>query len=65
MDKHVLTFFVIFFLLNSERRVLLRRGPNGFGFNIVGGDGEEGKENRSEKRLFVLRSSNKLVVSFS
>ncbi|CAF3465528.1 unnamed protein product [Rotaria sp. Silwood1] len=25
-----------------ERRVLLRRGQNGFGFNIVGGDGEEG-----------------------
>ncbi|CAF2449682.1 unnamed protein product [Rotaria sp. Silwood2] len=25
-----------------ERRVLLRRSQNGFGFNIVGGDGEEG-----------------------
>ncbi len=25
-----------------ERRVLLRRGSHGFGFNIVGGDGEEG-----------------------
>ncbi|CAF4027581.1 unnamed protein product, partial [Rotaria sordida] len=25
-----------------ERRVLLRRGQTGFGFNIVGGDGEEG-----------------------
>ncbi|CAF0737147.1 unnamed protein product [Adineta steineri] len=28
--------------LPLERRVLLRRSPNGFGFNIVGGDGDEG-----------------------
>jgi hypothetical protein len=26
----------------SERRVLLRRGPTGFGFHIIGGDGEQG-----------------------
>jgi len=30
------------FRFSRERRVLLRRGPTGFGFNIVGGDGEEG-----------------------
>jgi hypothetical protein len=29
-------------LFFRERRVLLRRGQHGFGFNIVGGDGEEG-----------------------
>lgn len=34
-------FELVFFF--RERRVVLRRGPNGFGFNIVGGDGEEGK----------------------
>ncbi len=28
--------------LCSERRVLLRRGPTGFGFHIIGGDGGEG-----------------------
>ena len=28
--------------IRRERRVLLRRGQTGFGFNIVGGDGEEG-----------------------
>ena len=28
--------------LSRERRVLLRKGQTGFGFNIVGGDGEEG-----------------------
>jgi hypothetical protein len=28
--------------LSRERRVLLRRGTTGFGFNIVGGDGDEG-----------------------
>lgn len=27
----------------SERRVLLRRGPNGFGFNIISCEGEPGK----------------------
>jgi len=28
--------------LFSERRILLRRGPNGFGFNIIGDEGEPG-----------------------
>lgn len=26
----------------SERRVLLRRGPTGFGFNIIGDDNDQG-----------------------
>ena len=30
------------FFSSRERRVVLRRGGTGFGFNIVGGDGEEG-----------------------
>jgi C-terminal processing protease CtpA/Prc len=29
-------------LFYSERRVLLRRGPNGFGFNIIGDENEQG-----------------------
>ncbi len=40
-----------------ERRVLLRRGQTGFGFNIVGGDGEEGIDNKipgEKKELIVI-----------
>lgn len=55
----------IFF--SRERRVLLRRGQTGFGFNIVGGDGDEGivsrtKKNKAREGYYSIHAKEKNIV---
>jgi hypothetical protein len=61
---YVAMFFLCLSRFSRERRVTLRRGQNGFGFNIVGGDGEEGNRHSNSYRLSVDREKH-LVQVFS